>query len=171
MVTQEESFYLCFPALRNWKTSVGFSVLGVLLSGLARMLLAVAGTVAGIAVLSLIPGLYAEEAIVQFVMLAVAAVPGVCGIAYAAFVYPSYYSDLPLLESPWAISLFNLLFGGVVYGALWNTCLTKSKGGLAKKKGVSYIVYIVLEGQMLLLQFVGAIYLSIVVVTVNLAVA
>lgn len=53
---------------------------------------------------------------------------------YCFIVYPTFFSPSPLLRSTSVVSLLNGLFGGVLFGCLWNTCLAKHK------KGVSYIV-------------------------------
>lgn len=53
---------------------------------------------------------------------------------YCFIVYPTFFTPSPLLRSTSVVSLLNGLFGGVLFGCLWNTCLAKHK------KGVSYIV-------------------------------
>lgn len=168
---QRERFLAGHPALRRWKTSVGLSFLGVLISWLGRTLLVMAATAVGLVIASLVPGLYGGDYLVRIVAVAAVAMPSVCGIAYALLVYPSYFTDLPLLESPLVISMFNLLFGGILFGALWNSCLTISRSEARRKRGVSYIVYALLEGQAVLMQFIGCMYFVALFATVNVPVA
>lgn len=168
---QREHFLAGHPALRKWKTSVGLSFLGVLVSWFGRALLALAATAVGLLVVSLVPGLYGGDYLIRIVAVAAVAIPSVCGIAYALLVYPSYFTDLPLLESPLVISMFNLLFGGILFGALWNSCLTISRNEARRKRGVSYIVYALFEGQTVLMQFIGCMYFVALFATVNVSVA
>lgn len=168
---QRERFLAGHPALRRWKTSVGLSFLGVLISWLGRTLLVMAATAMGLVIVSLVPGLYGGDYFVRIVAVAAVAMPSVCGIAYALLVYPSYFTDLPLLESPLVISMFNLLFGGILFGALWNSCLTISRNEARRKRGVSYIVYALFEGQAVLMQFMGCMYFATLFATANVPVA
>ena len=69
----------------------------------------------------------------------------VATIYYAVKVYPSYFSDKPLLTSSSTISFLNGLFGGIIFGCLWNYNLTN------EKMGVSYIVVTIMCGLGLLL--------------------
>ena len=67
--------------------------------------------------------------------------------------------------------MFNLLFGGILFGALWNSCLTISRNEARRKRGVSYIVYALFEGQTVLMQFIGCMYFVALFATVNVSVA
>lgn len=168
---QKEIFLANHPALRKWRTSVALSILGVLISWLGRTLLAIAGMAAGLIVVSLIPGLYGGDYLVRVMVVALVAILNVCSIAYAVFIYPSYFTRLPLLESPLTISMFNFLFGGIICGALWNSCLTISREEARKKKGVSYIIYALFEGQIVLIQLIGCAYLVVMFAAANVPVA
>ena len=152
--TQEEKFYACFPTLRKWRTSVGFSVLGVVAVWVLDGLLAVATTVIATIVGAFLPDLYGGEILVLLVFLMGNMALIVCCIAYATLIYPSYFTDLPLFESPQLISMLNLLFGWIVVGSLWNSCLTKSREGATRKRGISFIVYAVLMVAIAACQFV-----------------
>lgn len=154
MATQEENFHSCFPALRNWKTSIGFSVLGVLAVWALNGLLAVASMVITAIIGAFLPGLHGGDLLFSLVFLMGNMALIVCCIAYAALIYPSYFTDLPLFESPQLISMLNLLFGWIVFGSLWNSCLTKSREGATRKRGISFIVYSVLMVAIAACQFV-----------------
>lgn len=122
-------------ALNGWKTSVGFSILGVVLA-IAWMV--VIGFIISAVVESALPNLssYATTGIVGPIN---GLVYQIACILYALIVYPSYFKDKPLVKSNRAISCLNFLFGNVIFGALWNRSLTN------RQKGSSYIVFAVLS--------------------------
>lgn len=129
------------PVVANWKTSVGFSVLGVVASYVAWFAL-VAGLSVGLAVavgnassVSYI-GFLAGQVTICFV--------AVLQIVYALVFYKSYFGEKPVLKSSKAISFANFLFGGVIFGALWNANLTKNRAKGWADKGSSYVVAVVL---------------------------
>lgn len=98
------------PVLNIWQTSWGFSFLGIL-----------------------------AAAILSSISLDVVLILFVLSIIYAAVVYPSFFGDRPKLTSNKVISAANLMFGGYIFGAIWNGNLTR------RKKGISHIVFIVLS--------------------------
>lgn len=154
VIAQEARFFACFPALKKWRTSVGFSVLGVLAVWALNGLLAVASMVITAIIGAFLPGLHGGDLLFSLVFLMGNMALIVCCIAYAALIYPSYFTDLPLFESPQLISMLNLLFGWIVFGSLWNSCLTKSREGATRKRGISFIVYSVLMVAIAACQFV-----------------
>lgn len=52
--------------------------------------------------------------------------------------YPSLFTSNPQARSSGAVSFLNAFFGGLVFGAWWNMCLTE------RRKGVSHYVFVVL---------------------------
>jgi hypothetical protein len=78
-------------------------------------------------------------------------------LGYALKLYPSYFSEKPPLRSSKLISFANFMFGGLVFGLLWNGNLTK------KTKGISYKVQAWLSGLMCLwlaLGIIAAVFFS-----------
>jgi hypothetical protein len=113
------------PVLDIWKTSVGYSVLGVLV---LPVLFAVDGIITG-------PAAWVFE-IMRHVCI-------VSQLIYAVAIYPSLFDRKPRLKSSAVISFWNCAVGGFVFGPIWN-------GNLSKKvKGVSNIVFAVLVGLLL----------------------
>lgn len=102
------------PLAFQWETSVSFSVLGIVCSLLlnSTLLVGIAGLICTIVYL-------------------------VAVFVYLCLIYPSYFGERPKLTSSSSISFCNFFFGGVIFGALFNTNLTKGR------KGISYIVNIV----------------------------
>jgi len=98
------------PVLNTWKTSWGFSFLGVLVA-------------------AILSSMSVDVIMILFVL----------SIIYAAIVYPSFFTGKPKLTSNKVISAANLLFGGYIFGAIWNGNLTR------RNKGISHIVFIVLS--------------------------
>ena len=122
------------PALDSWKTSVLFSIIGLVLS-VAWM--GVIGYIIAIVISLSLPSLPS-----QYVFSFAAPINGLMfqlvSLVYAVAVYPSYFKKKPLIKSRRAISCLNFLFGGVIFGSLWNHNLTR------KEKGVSYVVCAIL---------------------------
>ena len=130
-----------YPVLKNWKVSPLFSVLG-----------AFAGLLLG----DLIGALVYVSNVLWFVVgLAYLALM----IVYALVVYPSYFKERPLVKSNRAISFLNLFAGFVIFGCIWNHNLTLSQSKETPHKGVSNVVYTVLEIIGILLM-IAALYLS-----------
>lgn len=134
-----------YPVLRFWKTSVAFSILGVVANAMT------AWAIAAIAFLILLPsfasgiesmlGALTTGLIVTMIAFIVYAA---LGIVYAAVFYRSYFTEKPRLTSSKAISFLNLFFGGIIFGCIWNYNLTRSQMSSKLQKGSSSIVYIVL---------------------------
>lgn len=122
------------PALDSWKTSVLFSILGLVLS---FVWMGVAGCIIGIAISLSLPSLPN-----QYVFALGAPINGLIyqlvSLVYVVSYYPSYFKEKPLIKSRRAISCLNFLFGGVIFGSLWNHNLTR------KEKGISYVVCTIL---------------------------
>ena len=99
------------PLLDSWKTSVGMFILGLVCSY-------------GIAALA---ELWGTEALMGVALLFI------CGVFYWTLMgYPSLFTAKPEVKSPSTASFLNAFFGGIVFGALWNTCLTKRKKGVSQ---------------------------------------
>lgn len=105
---------------------------------LAKWLTSVGGTVGGIVAYMAISGIfdYIADTTNSFSMLAFVYLFWVVllGVyAYYAFaIYPSLFTRSPKVDlSPTAISFINGLVGGIIFGCLWNTCLTKGKIGIS----------------------------------------
>lgn len=133
------------PAIKGWETSVGFSVLGVVASMASTLLLSLVNTMIALGVLFLFADVLASVA-GEFVgalapFLNVVVWNTIC-IVYAAVFYPSYFKEAPVLKSGKAISFLNLMIGGIIFGALWNANLTKSRRSGEPHRGVSFAVFI-----------------------------
>lgn len=136
--------------LTNWKTSVGFSLLGFLGYLVFWMIL--------IAVIGITINLWLGPASsiypVDYTGITAGAIAafitGLLTILYAVLGYNSYFTKKPLLKDSRAISFFNFFFGNIIFGALWNYNLTNSRKTGVPMKGVSYIVCIILSALSLL---------------------
>ena len=73
---------------------------------------------------------------------------------YAAKIYPSYFTDKPMIDSPEAVSFLNTFVGGIIFGLIWNHNLTR------KEKGIAHIVFIVFIAVAFVLAFVAAFMLA-----------
>lgn len=129
-----DGFTKVTPVIENWKPAPGFSFLGAtagyfILFYIMLMMQAALVMVSGEFIGSLISAL---------LWLGVSAV-------YSLVVYPSYFTDKPLIKSSRAISFLNYAIGWIVFGALWNNNLRCSNLEKHPKKGYSYIVFAVLE--------------------------
>ena len=113
------------PLLAKWQTNVLFTVLGVIAA------MAINGFTGG--------SVDADGNVTGGTMTGILALVYVifC-IVYAAKIYPSYFTDKPMIESSQAISFLNTFVGGIIFGLLWNHNLTR------REKGISNIVFIVL---------------------------
>lgn len=105
----------------NWKTSVGMTILGVVL----------------MSIISGLPRLFPSSSLISALLL-------IAGLVYALAIYPTYFSKDPKSVKAGTVSLLNGLFGGIIFGCLWNSNITK------RKQGKSYIVYAVFAGLSLL---------------------
>jgi hypothetical protein len=152
------------PVLQTWKTSVGFSILGLLvgiplltavsmlLAMLLRLLFIMLTSLVSSETATLVDALTAGSSGAWPLLVFV---ENCLMIIYALKVYPSYFTDKPVFKSSKVISFANFAFGAVIFGILWNTNLT------AKKKGVSYIVSAVGSGLMIA-QFLFGIIVALV---------
>ena len=125
------------PLFNTWKTSVPFSILGLVIG---FPLFLIVSTLIGYIVvgmpISIIFGRgTTPSSYVPFVVIVGTAIR----IFYAAKVYPSFFTKKPMLKSSNTISFANFMMGGVIFGCLWNGNLTK------REKGISYIVFWVLD--------------------------
>lgn len=102
------------PALKNWKTSIGFSILGIFTAAALNSLVSIESNWIFINVIYLIST-----------------------VVYAVGFYPRLFGEKPPATSYKTISFWNWFFGGYLFGAIWNHNLTR------KKKGVSNIVFTV----------------------------
>lgn len=127
------------PALRDWKTSVGFSILGwVLFRAIFGSLVTV------VSVFSAVIFWQATSSLFYYVPLITCEIAiASLEIVYAAVFYPSYFKEDPVIKSSKVISMLNLMFGDIIFGAIWNANLTNSHNFSTIHKGKSYIVFIV----------------------------
>lgn len=119
--------------LDDWKTSVGFSILGLIL---AILWAGLGGIIVLIGVNFALPHLPANSAI-GFASAINGLLYQIVCLVYALVFYPSYFKNKPLIKSGRMISCLNFLFGNVIFGPIWNRNLTN------KKKGISYSVFAV----------------------------
>lgn len=109
------------PVIKEWKPAPLFSALGLFVN---------------LIVWNLIAGLYG-------VLIAAVAQTAIV-IAYSLIFYRSYFTEKPIIKSSKAISFLNYAVSSIVFGWCWNQNLKKSHDADSPKKGVSYIVAIVL---------------------------
>lgn len=143
-----------YPVIANWKTSIGLSILGVL----SMPAIATAATLGMFVTILLFLG-NAGSAVSYNAVMDQAAIlgDGLCSvlcICYALFIYPTFYKTNPQIKSRRLISFLNLLFGGILFGCLWNANLTRCKTRGEAKKDVSSIVYIVFRSALLALTLI-----------------
>ncbi len=100
--------------LENWSLSLGFFLLGILCG-------AAFGRLSGYAAF-----LWIVDLIIVLV--------------YALWVYPSLFTNKPVLKSRGAVSFLNGLVGGIIFGAIWSSNLTK------RHRGISHYVCVSLLG-------------------------
>ena len=142
----EQSTIENLPAIRNWKTSILFSLLGFLTSSFVVWMALV--SLIGLLILN-----YLGDAARAFdtsvygsiAGMSASVVTNVLTIIYSLVFYKSYYTEKPRLKSNKAISFCNFLFGNVIFGCLWNGNLTRSHILKRKEMGSSYKVAVVLS--------------------------
>jgi len=136
------------PLLPTWKTSIGLSILGIILGNLPSSMIGqlLPGTsVSYLTYLVLkikygtfvdyylgISSDYLFGALFLFLLFTAYIL---AGFIYARKVYPSYFGEKPLLWSNKTVSFLNCFFGGIIFGLLWNHNLTR------KQVGISNIVF------------------------------
>lgn len=108
------------PVLDIWKTSTGFSILGI----------------AAFSILTMVGSNSTGGA--SWLFSVVQPVYVLAQLLYAAIVYPSFFSKKPKLKSNAAISFWNCAMGWFIFGPIWNGNLTK------RSRGVAHIVFVVL---------------------------
>lgn len=131
----QPTFNAAAPLLNNWQTNVLFSILGILataaINGFAGASVDANGN---------------SNPMVGFLAL----IYVVFCIVYAVKIYPSFFSDKPMIDSSEAISFLNCFVGGLIFGLIWNHNLTR------REKGVAHIVFVVLIGASFVLAFLMA---------------
>ena len=138
---EEASPIATLPAINNWKTSVGFSVLGCLSFLVFWFLLTF---VLMLAIQSYIGGPITGSAAGMFAGPVAGVLTYILDAVYALVVYPSFFKEKPILKSSRAISFCNFFFGSIICGPLWNSNLTKSKQREEASRGSSHIVWAIL---------------------------
>ena len=129
------------PVVDSWKTSIPFSLLGLFV-GLPLLALATFAVMylVGFLLGSFFFALPIPSEIAWILsILAIYLVILVLIMIYPLKVYPSYFTEKPLLKTSKVVSFANFMFGGPIFGCLWNSNLTN------KNKGVSYIVFAVIN--------------------------
>ena len=130
------------PVVDSWKTSISFSLLGLFVG---VPLLIVISMILGIPLAYLATLQNPNLHVASFLsMITVWLISPILTIIYASKIYPSYFTRKPLLKSNKAISFANLMFGGLIFGCLWNSNLTN------KVKGYSHIVFAVIASALIL---------------------
>jgi hypothetical protein len=124
--------------LNTWKTSPGPVVVGILLTLLYTR----------------IP--LPDALLVIDVAIAIAYI--IFSIFYALKIYPSYFSEKPMIRNNNTVSFLNGLCGGIIFGLIWNSNLTN------KKKGVSNIVFVILTILAIVLIFLVVVALGMYMV-------
>lgn len=149
-----------YPAIANWKTSIGFSVLGCILSPL------IAGciTVSIFILINMDLGSASQVASYSALMnvsgMLGGAVWAILGICYASFFYSSYYKQSPVIKSSRLISFLNLFFGGIVFGCLWNENMTNCKVNGPVHKNAATTVFIVLSALLVILTMIDFVWIE-----------
>lgn len=115
----------------GWKTSIGMSILGVIAGYAAASII---GFVSFVGLESFITS-QAEDAPIAALIasIAVLAVYAAVLAFYLLKLYPRYFSGKKE-PSGLVVSFANCLFGGIIFGPIWNSNITKGK------KGISHIV-------------------------------
>jgi hypothetical protein len=110
--------------LDTWKTSVGFTILGIICKHmLAR--------IPYVGILFLITGF-------------------VIGIIYDLVIYPSYFTSSPITKSNKGISFLNGLFGGIIFGSIFNGNLTNKRKGYSNIVQASLSIFALFAGMIFL---------------------
>lgn len=133
-----------FPAIANWKTSIGMSVLGCVIASVCGGLIAVGLFAAIVSFLGRAHQLVSYEAIMGLSGMLAGSIWTMLGLLYALIIYPSFFKEKPLFKSSKLISFCNMLFGGIIFGCLWNANLTRCRADNSNKINASRIVFIIL---------------------------
>lgn len=131
------------PFLDNWKrTPMGMAVLGFFLPAPTILMYLFVLTARNI-FLKTSATAYMIAIIVIAVIFCI-----VAGI-YALRIYPSLFTDNPKIESRGAVAYLNVAFGGIIFGSIWCSSLTK------RRSGSSQVVFVVLLVVAFIASFVG----------------
>ncbi len=125
------------PALKDWKTSWGFSILGFFTSVFANAMF----TELLYRDWSLGPMVYLFALVFTFV--------------YALVFYRSYFTKAPIIKSSRAICFLNFFVTGPIFGWFLNRNLDKSHTLKRPETGISYIVYVVLNAILITAEIFG----------------
>lgn len=105
--------------LQNWKTDFVSFILGLVVSWLLNVLL---NNLEGYVWRSM------EVAAVYFVDL----IYLIFVVVFALKIYPSLFTDKPMLKSQKSASFLSAFTGGLIFGAIWCSALTKGKKGISQ---------------------------------------
>ena len=131
-----------YPAIASWNTSVLFSVLGYVLGKICLgILLILVFSIPTTFIQASIGGATDSSTISGVVQVPLAIIMLALELLYALGFYKSYFKKSPWLKSSKAISFCNLMFGGLIFGCLWNHNLTISKRTQSRMRGISYKVF------------------------------
>ena len=102
----------------QWQTNVGYTIGGIALSLVVNSVLSVL-----------------EQQSETFVIIVAAFLLtlaySTASAVWAIWAFPSLFTEKPRSTDSSAVSFANGFFGGVLFGVLWNTCLTKGKRGVS----------------------------------------
>ncbi len=113
------------PLLNGWKTQSGYVAAGIIV-----------GVLINGSLNSLSSNVTNYNTILVLFLVSLAC--SLACLAYALFVYPTFFKSEPLVKSNATASFLNGLAGGVIFGCLWCSNMT------SRKKGISHIVYAIL---------------------------
>ncbi len=133
------------PAIKNWQTSVGFSILGLFAPSLIQVVVGFIVTALSAAAFAGMP-VDIVSSMAALITLPLFIILVVLQVTYVLVFYRSYFTDKPCATSPKAISFWNFFFGGWIFGALWNASLTRSRWEQRPQPGSAYFVFLVLLG-------------------------
>jgi len=103
----------------NWKTSLGFSIVGLILAGVFNAVLSYGASH------SELPDPSGWVVLLLIIVYAAAL------FYYAVAVYPTFFKDKPLIRNASTISFLNFFLGGLFFGLLWNRNLTRRVKGVS----------------------------------------
>ena len=125
------------PVLDNWKTSVGATIGGIILSALLFGTGSSAGFIEALAITSGSVYLFLVVCFCLFLFQ----------LYYALIIYPSLFSDTPKIKSNTMISFLNGFLGYIIFGCIWNGNLTKRHLGISNRVyAVIAIIALILLG-------------------------
>lgn len=134
--------------LQSWKTSVGFSILGVVCFCFVLVFFLVMISFFAVGNIYINSIAHSKDSIC---ILLGAIVYFLLAIVYIQAIYPTILTDNPVLTSSRAISFWNLFFGGVVFGSIWNGNLTYCSRGYKGRANTTRTLFSVLSAFIILL--------------------